>query len=66
MMRRRRNLIRVFTLAKDALFISMYYRAPVISKAHKTYFTKELNSAHKQMINTKGEKIRRGVCGCTI
>jgi hypothetical protein len=24
-----------FTLAKDALFISTYYRAPVISKAHK-------------------------------
>jgi hypothetical protein len=35
MMRRRRNLIRVFTLAKDALFISTYYRAPVISRAHK-------------------------------
>jgi hypothetical protein len=26
---------RVFTLAKDAFFISTYYRAPVISKAHK-------------------------------
>jgi hypothetical protein len=35
MMRWRRNLIRVFTLAKDALFISTYYRALVISKAHK-------------------------------
>jgi hypothetical protein len=34
-MRRRRNLIRVFTLAKDALFISTYYQAPVISKAHR-------------------------------
>jgi hypothetical protein len=34
-MRWRRNLIRVFTLAKDALFISTYYQAPLISKAHK-------------------------------
>jgi hypothetical protein len=34
-MRQRRNLIRGFTLAKDALFISTYYWAPVISKAHK-------------------------------
>jgi hypothetical protein len=66
MMRRRRNLIRVFTLAKGALFISKYYRAPVISKAHKTYFIKKLNSAHKQTISTKAGKIRRGECGCTI
>jgi hypothetical protein len=66
MMRRRRNLIRVFILAKGALSISTYSRAPVISKAHKMYFTKELNSAHKQTINTKAGKIRRGECGCTI
>jgi hypothetical protein len=35
MMLRRKNLIRVFTLAKYALFISTYYRAPMINKAHK-------------------------------
>jgi hypothetical protein len=34
-MRWRRILIRVFLLARDALFISAYYRAPLISKAHK-------------------------------
>jgi hypothetical protein len=34
-MQQRRSLIRVFPLARDALFISTYYWAPVISKAHK-------------------------------
>jgi hypothetical protein len=38
----------------------MYYRAPVLSKAHKTYFPKELNSAHRQTINTKGGKYKKG------
>jgi hypothetical protein len=47
MMRRRRNLIRVFTLAKDALFINTYYRAPVIARPINI-FTKELNSAHSR------------------
>jgi hypothetical protein len=32
MMRRRRNLIRIFTLAKDALFISTYCQALVIAR----------------------------------
>jgi hypothetical protein len=55
-----------YPLPRDALFISTYYWAPMVSKAHKTYFTKELNSAHKQTIHTKEEKIRREECGCTI
>jgi hypothetical protein len=37
----------------------MYYRALVVSKAHKMYFKKELNSAHQQTIHTKEGKIRR-------
>jgi hypothetical protein len=37
-MRQRRILIRVFTLARDALFISTYYWAPLISKAHKNIY----------------------------
>jgi hypothetical protein len=56
MMRKRRNLIRVFTLTKDALFISTYYRAPVISKAHKCILQRSSNSARKQTISSKGEK----------
>jgi hypothetical protein len=38
MIRRRRNLVRVFTLAKDALFISTYYWAHVISKAINVFY----------------------------
>jgi hypothetical protein len=41
MMRRRRNLFRVFTLTKGALFISTYLRASVIARPIKI-FTKEL------------------------
>jgi hypothetical protein len=55
-MRRRRNLIRVFTLAKDALFISTYYWAPVISKAHK-HILKGVKFCTKETIITKGKKM---------
>jgi hypothetical protein len=54
-MRWRRNLIRVFTLAQDALFISTYYRAPVIGKAHKRIY-KGVKILHIADDNTKGKK----------
>jgi hypothetical protein len=56
-MRRRRNLIRVFTLAKDVLFISTYYRAPVIRKAHKHIY-KGVKILHIVDDNTKRKKIK--------
>jgi hypothetical protein len=46
-MRQRRNLFRVFTLAKGALFISTYSWASVIARPINI-FLKELNSAHSR------------------
>jgi hypothetical protein len=66
MMRRRRNLIRVFTLAKGALFISTYYRAPMISKAHKNAFYKGVKFCTQADDKYQSRKIRRGECGGMI
>jgi hypothetical protein len=65
MMRRRRNLIRVFLpFIEDALFISKYCWAPVLKQGPATYFTIGVKFCTLQTIISK--KQEREDCGRMI
>jgi hypothetical protein len=64
MMQRRRNLIRVFTLARRCFTYKHVLSAPRDKQSPSTYSTKELNSSRRK--TPKEKKIRRGECGCMI